>query len=70
MRGERLSTRGMDATWKEQLERGDGCYIGSRIGNDKVQCGLPELEKEVDDKIGQCIAWVGKHPNRRTQRAG
>ncbi|KAL6623149.1 hypothetical protein ACP70R_018256 [Stipagrostis hirtigluma subsp. patula] len=32
-----------------------------------VQCGLPELEKEVDEKIDQFIAWVEKHPNRRSQ---
>ncbi|RLN13173.1 hypothetical protein C2845_PM09G07050 [Panicum miliaceum] len=32
-----------------------------------VQCGLPELEKEVDEKIDQFIAWLEKHPNRRSQ---
>jgi len=32
-----------------------------------VQCGLPELEKEVDEKIDQFIAWVEKHPNRKSQ---
>ncbi|KAJ1283471.1 hypothetical protein BS78_03G131000 [Paspalum vaginatum] len=32
-----------------------------------VQCGLPELEKEVDEKIEQFITWVEKHPNRRSQ---
>ncbi|EEC69211.1 autophagy-related protein 101 isoform X1 [Oryza sativa Japonica Group] len=32
-----------------------------------VQCGLPDLEKEVDEKINQFIAWVEKHPNRRSQ---
>ncbi|CAD6251161.1 unnamed protein product [Miscanthus lutarioriparius] len=32
-----------------------------------VQCGLPELEKEVDEKIDQFTAWVEKHPNRRSQ---
>ncbi|KAG2620528.1 autophagy-related protein 101-like isoform X1 [Panicum virgatum] len=32
-----------------------------------VQCGLPELEKEVDEKIDLFIAWVEKHPNRRSQ---
>ncbi|KAF8723661.1 hypothetical protein HU200_021621 [Digitaria exilis] len=32
-----------------------------------VQCGLPELEKEIDEKIEQFIAWVEKHPNRRSQ---
>ncbi|PWZ26231.1 hypothetical protein Zm00014a_032078 [Zea mays] len=32
-----------------------------------VQCGLPELEKEVDEKIDQFSAWVEKHPNRRSQ---
>lgn len=33
----------------------------------QVQCGLPELEKEVDEKIDQFSAWVEKHPNRRSQ---
>uniref|UniRef100_A0A0E0MLX0 Autophagy-related protein 101 n=1 Tax=Oryza punctata TaxID=4537 RepID=A0A0E0MLX0_ORYPU len=32
-----------------------------------VQCGLPELEKEVDEKINQFVAWVEKHPNRSSQ---
>ncbi|TVU50518.1 hypothetical protein EJB05_01891 [Eragrostis curvula] len=32
-----------------------------------VQCGLPELEKEVDEKIDQFVAWVEKHPNRKSQ---
>ncbi|CAN6351640.1 unnamed protein product [Urochloa humidicola] len=32
-----------------------------------VQCGLPELEKEVDEKIDLFVAWVEKHPNRRSQ---
>ncbi|KAF0887932.1 hypothetical protein E2562_005644 [Oryza meyeriana var. granulata] len=32
-----------------------------------VQCGLPELEKEVDEKIDQFVVWVKKHPNRSTQ---
>jgi hypothetical protein len=32
-----------------------------------VQCGLAELEKEVDEKINQFIAWAEKHPNRRSQ---
>ncbi|KAG8093299.1 hypothetical protein GUJ93_ZPchr0012g19063 [Zizania palustris] len=32
-----------------------------------VQCGLADLEKEVDEKINQFIAWVEKHPNRRSQ---
>ncbi|KQJ86804.1 autophagy-related protein 101 isoform X1 [Brachypodium distachyon] len=32
-----------------------------------VQCGLPDLEKEVDEKINQFIAWAEKHPNRRSQ---
>ena len=33
----------------------------------QVQCGLAELEKEVDEKINQFIAWAEKHPNRRSQ---
>ncbi|KAF2907608.1 hypothetical protein DAI22_12g111000 [Oryza sativa Japonica Group] len=33
----------------------------------RVQCGLPELEKEVDEKINQFVAWVEKHPNRSSQ---
>ncbi|XBJ05393.1 hypothetical protein VPH35_024191 [Triticum aestivum] len=32
-----------------------------------VQCGLAELEKEVDEKINQFIAWSEKHPNRKSQ---
>ncbi|XP_034585970.1 autophagy-related protein 101 isoform X4 [Setaria viridis] len=32
-----------------------------------VQCGLPELEKEVDEKIDLFTAWVEKHPNRKSQ---
>uniref|UniRef100_A0A453D9C2 Autophagy-related protein 101 n=1 Tax=Aegilops tauschii subsp. strangulata TaxID=200361 RepID=A0A453D9C2_AEGTS len=32
-----------------------------------VQCGLAELEKEVDEKINQFIAWAEKHPNRKSQ---
>uniref|UniRef100_A0A0D9XYW7 Autophagy-related protein 101 n=1 Tax=Leersia perrieri TaxID=77586 RepID=A0A0D9XYW7_9ORYZ len=32
-----------------------------------VQCGLPELEKEVDEKIDQFVAWVEKHPHRSSQ---
>jgi len=32
-----------------------------------VQCGLAELEKEVDEKINQFVAWAEKHPNRRSQ---
>uniref|UniRef100_A0A0E0ASM7 Uncharacterized protein n=1 Tax=Oryza glumipatula TaxID=40148 RepID=A0A0E0ASM7_9ORYZ len=35
----------------------------------RVQCGLPELEKEVDEKINQFVAWVEKHPNRSSQKS-
>ncbi|GJN40046.1 hypothetical protein PR202_gb29211 [Eleusine coracana subsp. coracana] len=47
--------------------RGSGC-CSDAIGNaGLVQCGLPELENEVDEKIDQFIAWAEKHPNRRSQ---
>ncbi|KAK9285151.1 hypothetical protein L1049_024336 [Liquidambar formosana] len=32
-----------------------------------VQCGDVELEKKIDEKIDQFIAWVEKHPNKKSQ---
>ncbi|KAB2617931.1 hypothetical protein D8674_013800 [Pyrus ussuriensis x Pyrus communis] len=32
-----------------------------------VQCGDVELEKKIDEKIGQFISWVEKHPNKKSQ---
>ncbi|XP_057966012.1 autophagy-related protein 101 isoform X2 [Malania oleifera] len=32
-----------------------------------VQCGDPELEKKIDEKIEQFISWVEKHPNKKSQ---
>lgn len=33
----------------------------------KVQCGVPEVEKEIEEKINEFITKVSKHPNRRNQ---
>ncbi|KAG9440748.1 hypothetical protein H6P81_020913 [Aristolochia fimbriata] len=32
-----------------------------------VQCGDPELEKKIEEKIDQFIGWVEKHPNKKSQ---
>ncbi|OAY84629.1 autophagy-related protein 101-like [Ananas comosus] len=32
-----------------------------------VQCGDPEIEKKIEDKIDEFINKVDKHPNRRSQ---
>ncbi|KAJ3698651.1 hypothetical protein LUZ61_002356 [Rhynchospora tenuis] len=32
-----------------------------------VQCGDAELEKKIDEKIEQFVAWSEKHPNRKSQ---
>ncbi|XP_031481872.1 autophagy-related protein 101 isoform X1 [Nymphaea colorata] len=32
-----------------------------------VQCGDAELEKKIEEKIDQFIAWVEKHPNKKSQ---
>ncbi|KAF3323987.1 Autophagy-related protein 101 [Carex littledalei] len=32
-----------------------------------VQCGVPEVEKEIEEKINEFITKVSKHPNRRNQ---
>ncbi|ONK77247.1 uncharacterized protein A4U43_C02F4590 [Asparagus officinalis] len=32
-----------------------------------VQCGDPELEKKIEEKIDHFIGWVEKHPNRKSQ---
>lgn len=33
----------------------------------KVQCGVAEVEKEIEEKINEFITKVSKHPNRRNQ---
>lgn len=32
-----------------------------------VQCGDPELERNIEEKIDLFIAWVEKHPNKKGQ---
>ncbi|KAF3781325.1 Autophagy-related protein 101 [Nymphaea thermarum] len=32
-----------------------------------VQCGDADLEKKIEEKIDQFIAWVEKHPNKKSQ---
>ncbi|XP_074588348.1 autophagy-related protein 101 [Curcuma longa] len=32
-----------------------------------VQCGDHELDKKIEEKIDQFIAWVDKHPNKKSQ---
>ncbi|KAL3725949.1 hypothetical protein ACJRO7_030915 [Eucalyptus globulus] len=32
-----------------------------------VQCGDPEVEKKIEEKIEQFIGWVEKHPNKKSQ---
>ncbi|XP_031482257.1 autophagy-related protein 101-like [Nymphaea colorata] len=32
-----------------------------------VQCGDADLEKNIEEKIDQFIAWVEKHPNKKSQ---
>ncbi|ERN10144.1 autophagy-related protein 101 isoform X2 [Amborella trichopoda] len=32
-----------------------------------VQCGDPDVEKKLEEKIDQFIAWVEKHPNKKSQ---
>lgn len=33
----------------------------------QVQCGDVEVEKKIEEKISQFIAWAEKHPNRKGQ---
>ncbi|KAH9301432.1 hypothetical protein KI387_013015, partial [Taxus chinensis] len=32
-----------------------------------VQCGDPDLEKKIEEKIDQFVSWVEKHPNKKSQ---
>uniref|UniRef100_A0A0D6QZP4 Autophagy-related protein 101 n=1 Tax=Araucaria cunninghamii TaxID=56994 RepID=A0A0D6QZP4_ARACU len=32
-----------------------------------VQCGDPDLEKKIEEKIDQFVNWVEKHPNKKSQ---
>ncbi|KAK1316250.1 hypothetical protein QJS10_CPA05g01526 [Acorus calamus] len=32
-----------------------------------VQCGVAEVEKKIEEKIDQFVAWVEKHPNKKSQ---
>ncbi|KAG6514036.1 hypothetical protein ZIOFF_024375 [Zingiber officinale] len=33
----------------------------------QVQCGDHELDKKIEEKTDQLIAWVEKHPNKKSQ---
>ncbi|KAJ4812496.1 Autophagy-related protein 101 [Rhynchospora pubera] len=33
-----------------------------------VQCGVPEVEKEIEEKITEFISKISKHPNRRSHQ--
>ncbi|KAG6510319.1 hypothetical protein ZIOFF_028329 [Zingiber officinale] len=33
----------------------------------RVQCGDHELDKKIEEKTDQLIAWVEKHPNKKSQ---
>jgi len=32
-----------------------------------VQCGDPDLERKIEEKIDQFVSWVEKHPNKKSQ---